>query len=175
MTPKDFKSQLLPYKSKLFRLAHTLLNSRTEAEDAVQDVYLKLWDMRRKLAAYDSVEALAVTMLKNLCIDRLRSYRSRNQNEGGLEKVTIPTGDRSDPSQRMDTRQQLQQVLQLIEALPEQQRMVLHLRDIEQYRYDEIEAMTGMSRNNIRVTLSRARKKVREQYLRRTKYEHRKN
>lgn len=164
MTTTEFKSLLLPVKGKLYRLALSLLNSRAEAEDAVQDAYLKLWNRRQQLGEYRSVEALAVTTTKNICIDRLRSYRSRNKNDGGLEEMSLPAGQRFDPSHAMGLKEQLQQVQALIGQLPRQQRMILHLRDIEQYSYDEIEQMTGLSRNNIRVTLSRARKQIRDQY-----------
>lgn len=175
MTKEEFKTQVLPVNGKLFRLAATLLNSRSEAEDAVQDVYLKLWNMRQQLTEYNSVEALAVTMTKNLCIDRLRSYRSRNQNDGGLEQIIMHSTDSYNPERQAELNESLQQVHAIISQLPEQQRLVVHLRDIEQYSYDEIEAMTGLTRNNIRVTLSRARKNVREAYLKKQNYDHRRN
>lgn len=171
MTRQEFTSHVLPVKARLYRLALTLLNSRSEAEDTVQDVYLKLWNMRETLVKYQSVEALAVTITKNLCIDRLRSYRRRYQNDGGLEKVTLPADGRHDPEQQLELNEHMQQLQSIISRLPEQQRMILHLRDIEQYSYDEIEAMTEMTRNNIRVTLSRARKGVREEYVKYYDYE----
>ena len=171
MTKQEFTSYVLPVKARLYRLALTLLNSRSEAEDAVQDVYLKLWNMRQKLPEYNSVEALAVTMTKNLCIDRLRSYRTRNQNEHGLEKVTLSSTDRHDPAYQLENSESMQQIQQIICQLPEQQRMILHLCDIEQYSYDEIQSMTNMTRNNIRVTLSRARTSVRNEYVKNYDYE----
>lgn len=170
MKPNEFKSQLLPVKGKLYRLAFTLLNNRPEAEDAVQDVYLKLWNMRAELAKYRSIEALAVTMTKNVCIDKLRSYRRRNKNDGGLEMVPLSSNGRHDPARVLENSEQLQLVQQIISQLSEQQRLVIHLRDFEHYSYDEIETVTERTRNNIRVTLSRARKYVREQYLKREEY-----
>ena len=171
MTKQEFTSYVLPVKSRLYRLALTLLNRRSEAEDVVQDVYLKLWNMRQKLPEYNSVEALAVTMTKNLCIDWLRSYRSRNQNEHGLENVTLTSANRHDPVQQLEHSESMQQLQKIISRLPEQQRMILHLCDIEQYSYDEIVNMTSMTRNNIRVTLSRARKSVRDEYFKKDDYE----
>lgn len=175
MKPNEFKSQLLPVKGKLYRLALTLLNSGPEAEDTVQDVFLKLWNMRAELSQYNSIEALAVTMTKNMCIDKLRSYRQRHQNDGGLDSVSLNSDGHHTPDRVLETSEQLQQVQHIVSQLPEQQRLVLHLRDFEQYNYDEIEEMTELSRNNIRVTLSRARKYVREQYLKREEYGYHKN
>jgi RNA polymerase sigma-70 factor (ECF subfamily) len=164
MTKEEFKTCVLPVKEKLLRLAITLLSSRAEAEDTVQDAYVKLWNMRQKLAEYNSVEALAVTITKNLCIDKLRSYRSRKQNEGGLETLTMTAERQHDPALRLEMSESLQHIHRIISRLPDQQRTMLHLRDIEQHSYDEIESITGLKRNNIRVTLSRARKEVRRKY-----------
>lgn len=175
MRKEEFKTHLLPVKGKIYRLALTMLSSRTEAEDTVQDVYVKLWNMRQTLAEYKSIEALAVTITKNLCIDKLRSYRSRNQNDGGLEMMTLAGSERYNPEQQAELNESMKQVQSIINRLPDQQRMVLHLRDIEQYTYDEIEKMTDMKRNNIRVTLSRARKSVRNEYFKQQDYENRKN
>src|SRR5680860_131729 len=165
MTKEDFKTCVLPVQPRLLRLAVTLLKNRAEAEDTVQDVCLKLWNIRVKLHEYNSLEAFAITITKNLCIDKLRSYRNRKQNEDGLENITISANRRHDPARALELNESLQQVHNIISQLPEQQRLILHLRDIEQYSYDEMEEMTGLTRNNIRVTLSRARKEVHKTYL----------
>lgn len=175
MTKEEFKTRVLPTKGKLFRLALTMLNSRQEAEDTIQDTYLKLWNMREELSEYSSIEALAVTMTKNLCIDKLRSYRSRKQNDGGLEHVQTSAAGEYNPAESVELSESMQHVHEIIQQLPDQQRMVIHLRDIEQHTYDEIAEMTGLKVNNIRAALSRARKSVRKEYLKKQNYEHRKN
>jgi len=138
-------------------------------------LYLKLWNMRLELTEYDSVEALAMTMMKNLCIDELRSYRHRNVNDEVIEQDKISAGDRHNPGRNMEINESLGQVRKIIRQLPERQRLILHLRDIEQYSYDEIETMTEMSRNNIRVTLSRARKRVHQEFLKIQDYDYQKD
>ena len=174
MTKKEFTSLVLPSKAKLFRIATTLLRDQKEAEDTLQDAFLKLWNMREKLREYTSVEALAVTMTKNLCLDKLRSYRHRKQNAGGLESVPLKA-EVPKPDQETELNESTATIHLLVQQLPDQQRYVMHLRDIEQHSYDEIEELTGLKRNAIRVNLSRARKTVREEYLKRQNYEHRKN
>lgn len=174
MTKQEFTSLLLPSKGKLFRIAISLLSSRNEAEDTVQDVYLKLWNMREKLPEYSSVEALAVTMTKNLCLDKLRSYRHRKRDGSKIEHLPMKAG-LPDPDVRLQLSESSSAIYKLVQQLPEQQKLVMHLRDIEQYSYDEIETMTGLSRNAIRANLSRARKKVRKAFLKRQDYEHRKD
>ncbi|HET6528182.1 MAG TPA: RNA polymerase sigma factor [Balneolaceae bacterium] len=174
MTKKEFKNCVLPAQDKLFRLAVALLGNRDEAEDIIQDVYLKLWNMRKRLSGYSSIEALAVTITKNLCLDKLRSYRSRNQNEGGLEFLNEASPGMN-PRQKMEVNESVQYVHQIIQGLPERQRLIIHLRDVEQYSYEEIAEMTGLKINNIRVALSRARKEVRRKCLIKQNYEHSKN
>lgn len=172
MTKQEFKKQVLPTQGKLFRLAVRMLNSRQEAEDTIQDAYLKLWNMRQKLHRYNSIEALAVTVTKNLCIDKLRSYRSRNKNDGGLKQVKLSAGGRYDPAQRLVMDESMQCIHEVIQQLSDRQRLVIQLRDIEQYSYKEIAEMTGLKVNNIRVALSRARKNVRKEYLKQQNYGH---
>ena len=166
MTKQEFKTRVLPTKAKLYRLALSMLNSRQEAEDTLQDVYLRLWNMRDQLMQYNSIEALAVTVTKNLCVDKLRSYRNRKQNEGGLENILLASDERQDPVQRLELDESMRCVRKCIKELPQQQRLLIQLRDIELYSYGEIAEMTGLKVNNIRVALSRARKSVREEYKR---------
>ncbi len=149
-------------------MARLLLGSREEAEDALQDVLLRLWDNRLQLAAYQSVEALAVRITRNLCLDRLK-YR-QNKKMVAVEKLAAATDYRT-PEQLVELSDSTRLVQRLYAELPEAQRVVLHLREVEEYSYEEIEQVTGMSINNIRVILSRARKQVRENYLKVNEYE----
>lgn len=158
MTAEEFKIQLLPHKNKLFRLALRLLCNRQEAEDVVQEIYLKLWDMRQNLAQYRSKEGLMVTMTRNLCLDRLKSKRNK------FVSLTHDfEQDQSDEPEQSTLRTDLiATIKKVINQLPEQQKTIMHLRDIENYDYHEITEITGFELNYVRVNLSRARKKIRE-------------
>ncbi len=157
MTPEEFKIELLPLKNKLFRVALHLSGQREEAEDVVQEVYLKVWDMRHQLEKYKSVEGLMVTMTRNRCLDGLRRKKNRllplkpeifHRSSDDLQKQT----ERSDL---------VQKVKKMMVGLPEQQRTIMQLRDVEGYDFEEISEITGFDGNYIRVNLSRARKKIR--------------
>lgn len=167
MTAEEFKSELLPAKNKLFRLSLRLLANKEEAEDAVQEAFLKIWNMRNNLGKYKSKEALLVTMTRNLCLDRLRNkknkFASLNEN--------INQHSSQNPLQISEQTDQLKQVKRLIQTLPEQQKTIIQLRDIEGYNYDEILEITGFNLNYVRVNLSRARTKIREQILKIQHYE----
>ena len=161
MTVEKFKSELLPKKNKLFRLALFLLKNREEAEDTVQEIYLKLWDMRNTLNKYSNMEAVMMTMTKNRCLDKIKTKREKfgSLNEEINKQPLI------NPMEQSIQKDMIKQVKELMERLPEQQKTILHLRDVEGYEYKEIKEITGFELNYIRVNLSRARKSIKESLL----------
>jgi len=155
-----------PFKNKLFRLAKRLLVSTEEAEDATQEVMTKLWSKKSDLRNYNSVEALAVTMTKNYCLDQLKSKRA-----GNLSIVHNQYADAAAPLQKqLEDRDTWQWAEKIMAGLPQQQQMIVQLRDIEQYEYDKIAEMLGMNETAVRVALSRARKTLRENLLKTHRY-----
>ncbi|WP_192822875.1 RNA polymerase sigma factor [Rufibacter sp. LB8] len=169
MDLEEFKTKVLPAKQKLYRMALFLLQNKEEAEDALQDVFLKLWTNKHKLHAYASIEAFAMTVTKNLCLDRLKSRKNKHLVD--VTDLEMGNGEIT-PYQRSEQTDQVRHVQELLKKLPEQQRMVLHLRDVEGYSYEEIEQVTGLPVNALRVNLSRARKSVREGLLKMEKHAH---
>ncbi|NMH28143.1 RNA polymerase sigma factor [Flavobacterium silvaticum] len=154
----EFLKLIEPFRNKIFRLARRLLVSVQEAEDATQEVYIKLWNKNDGLREYQSVEALAMTMTKNYCLDQLRSKRA-----GNLSIVHNNYKDREAPLQtQVEDRDNWSWVEKAIASLPEQQQIIVQMRDIEQYDYTEIAEMLQMNETAIRVALSRARKQIRE-------------
>ncbi|QMW05103.1 RNA polymerase sigma factor [Spirosoma foliorum] len=164
-----FKQRILPVQGRLFRLAQLFLRNREEAEDALQDVLLRLWTNRQQLDAYHSVEALAVQMTKNLCLDRLKSHaKTKSTDDSALFGVAT---ENVSPYRQVELTDSADLIRQLMNELPDQQKLVLHLRDVEEYSFEEIEQVTGLSVNNIRVILSRARQRLRDNYLKVNDYE----
>jgi RNA polymerase sigma-70 factor (ECF subfamily) len=145
------------------------LRNREEAEDAIQDVFLRLWVNRQQLETYQSIEALAVQMTKNVCLDRLKSHH-KTKTSGDTDMLTVQSSDVS-PYRQVENTDSAGLIHKLIGELPEQQKLVLHLRDVEEYSLEEIEQVTGLSNANIRVILSRARQKLRDNYLKANDYE----
>lgn len=166
MKQSEFLETVMPFKDKVFRLAKRLLVSTEEAEDATQELYFKLWKNRSRLKDYKSIEAFAMTMTKNYCFDRLKSKQASNLT---LVHSNYKENDTS-LQRRMELNDSVSIVHQLIEDLPEQQKLIIQLRDVEQYEFDEISDMLDLKPTAIRVTLSRARKTIKEQLLKQHNY-----
>ena len=158
MNQKEFIHLVNPFKDKIFRLSKRLLVSTEEAEDATQEILVKLWNKSDGLEEYKSVEALAMTMTKNYCFDQLKSKRASN-----LKIVHNNFTDReASLQQKVEDSDTWNWVEKIINDLPEQQKMIVQMRDIEQYEFDEIAKIMEMNETAIRVALSRARKTIRE-------------
>lgn len=158
MNQNEFIKTVAPFKDKLFRLAKRLLVSTEEAEDATQEVLVKLWTKNETLEELKSVEAMAMTMTKNYCLDQLKSKRA-----GNMSIVHNNYTDREAGLQeQLEDKDSLNWVEKVINELPEQQKLIIQMRDIEQYEFDEIAKIMNMNETAIRVALSRGRKTIRE-------------
>lgn len=157
----EFLQLTAPFKDKVFRLAKRLLISTEEAEDTMQEVLGKLWNKRENLYAINSVEAFAMTMTRNYCLDQLKSKKAGNL------KINHDnyTDESSKVDQMLEDEDTMSWVERIINQLPEQQKIIIQLRDIEQYEFNEIAQIVDMNETAIRVALSRARKTVRQNMI----------
>lgn len=166
MNQNEFVQLIHPFKDKVFRLAKRLLVSTEEAEDATQEVLVKLWNKNGGLSDYNNVEAFAMTMTKNYCLDQLKSKRA-----GNLKIVHTNFTDReAGLQQKIEDRDSLHWVEKIIDQLPVQQRIIIQMRDIEQYEFEEMAKILNMNETAIRVALSRGRKTIRELMLKTHSY-----
>ena len=165
MNQNEFIKIVNPFKDKIFRLAKRLLVSTEEAEDATQEVLIKLWT-KNNLTTLNSVEAMAMTITKNHCLDILKSKRASNLT---IVHNNYVTNDAS-LQQKIEDKDRLNWVEKIINTLPEQQKIILQLREIEQYDYDKIAQLLDMNETAIRVALSRARKTIREAMIKTNDY-----
>lgn len=158
-----FKIRLLPLQDKLLAFALRLLGDREEARDAVQEVYLKMWRMREELDKYRKPEAFAMTVTRNHCLDKIKARRTERLEEKHINREDNRAGD--DPHDLLKRKDALTIVKEIIKDLPEKQRSVIHLRDVEGLDNEEVAVIMGMDVNNVRVVLSRTRKLVREKLV----------
>jgi len=172
MVARDFKTNVLPISKKLLRFATHFLKNEDEAKDVVQDVFLKLWQKRDDLAEVENIEAFAMRMTRNRCLDVIKANKVvpiDAETERKLKEETV------DVHSKIELCESANQIKMLIKRLPDLQQTVMHLRDVEQLSYDEISEATNIKVNAIRVNLSRARKKVRDEFLKINSYENKRN
>lgn len=151
MDKTEFLEIIQPFKNKLYGFAMRLLNNPEDVQDAMQEVLMKLWIKRKNLQREKNIEALAMISMKNHCIDQLRKSR-RN-----LPVVERPHYNTETNHEHKDLMEQLKINMQ---SLPEQQKLMIELKDFQGYSYEEISEMLGVSVNTIRVNVSRGRKKM---------------
>ena len=162
MVARDFKTSVLPISKKLLWFATHFLKDEDEAKDVVQDVFLKLWQKRDELEKVENMDAFAMQMTKNRCLDVIRARKVIPIDATIDRKLKQETVD---VHSKVELGEAAQQIKMLINRLPDLQRTVMQLRDIDQLSYEEIAEATDLQINAIRVNLSRARKKVRDEFL----------
>lgn len=168
MSIQVFKKEIWPVRHKLYRFALRIVQNAAEAEDVVQEVMARLWRGRERWAEIDDLEAWCMRLTRNMAIDHLRSrQRRRTEPADGLTPLAAP--DRS-PLERAEQRDVIGQLRQLVENLPINQRLVWHLREIEQLTYQEIGERLQMPMTQVKINLFRARNKLKEALLKHEKH-----
>jgi len=161
MSQERFKAEILPLRERLFHIAQKILVEEQEAEDAVQEVLLKLWRNCDTLDNCDSPAAFATTVTKNHCLDRLKV---KNRQEP-LDETHWARPGTDNPYLLLEQKNTAEILHKIIENLPQLQQAIIRMKDIEEYEVEEIAEITGTKIESVRMNLSRARKKVREEYL----------
>lgn len=160
-----FKSEIVPLQQKLYSYALKISGNEEEAEDIVQETFLKLWNYRDKLGALKNPEGFAMQTCKNTCIDALRLRKNRvDVDELNLDPEKYTPYTFSEQKNAADL------IRQIIEQLPGLQKTIIKMRDIEDYELEEIATITGTQVSAVTVNLSRARKKIRDEFLRINQY-----
>ena len=162
MALEEFKSTVLPLRDKLFRIAFCITRSREEAEDVVQDVMLKVWDRPETWKEVDSTEAYCCRMARNISLGRL-ALKGNHTEELNGQQVSVGRADL--PNERVEKEESLGMLRKLIARLPEAQRMVVQLRDVEGMSYQEIARVLEVSEEWVKVNLFRARKEIKGLFL----------
>ena len=157
----SFRNAILPLKDKLYRLALRITLDSAEAEDIVQDTMIRVWNKRDEWAQFNSIEAFCLTVARNLAIDR--SQKSEAQNIE-LTTETQEMSDGSTPERQLERSEQMDLVRKLINELPEKQRTIIQLRDIEEKSYKEIADVMQLTEDQVKVTLFRARQRIKAKY-----------
>ena len=167
MELETFKIAVLPLREKLINFSLRMMQERADAEDIVQEALLKLWYIREKLDGYHSVEALAMQVTKNLTLDKLRARRPEGID---IDTLSIDSGART-PAEQLEQKDAAARIRWLISQLPTVQQTIIRMKDVDGYEIAEIAEITGSQVEAVRSNLSRARKRIREQFLQLNKQE----
>lgn len=160
MNADVFKKIFLPYHPKLYRIAYRIVQDSMDAEDLVQETFIRLWTKREELENVSNTEGFAIITLKNICMDFLRKTKDNyhvDYDKDIPERISLST--------QIEEKDQVDLINIIMNQLPDQQRQVLQLKHWDGYSDQEIEQITGLTRGNIKVILSRVRKVIREQFL----------
>lgn len=165
MEQKNFYTIFTSHKDKVFRYARAILSDVSEAEDVTQDIFERLLLRKNEDIEYNNVESYLIRSTRNMCLDRLKHrdvvLRNAESVRNLSQHITEP-----DPGSKEIS----ELIKKTIDGLPKKQKMIIHLRDVEGYDFDEISEATGIDLNAIRVNLSRARKTVKEQLIKTMNY-----
>lgn len=156
MDAQQFQRQILCYSDKMYRMARSILLDESGAKDAFQDLVLRLWERRDQLDIIENKQAFSLTSMRNLCVDLLR----KKLEYGGLTADIVSSAP--DPQQELEEQDSLHNIHRLIDSLPELQRTIVRMKDVEEIEIREIAQILYMSENAVTVNLSRARKKLRD-------------
>lgn len=156
MTKEEFRITVFSLSERLFPMVRRLLEDPTNAEDAIQEIMLKLWEKRSQLKHHPNITGLVFLTARNHCIDLIRKNRIKTDTSPySLEQLSSSHG------QEQTEWKELQRIIEtILQDLPEQQSEVLKMRDLDGYEFTEIAAALQLKVEHVRVLLSRARKQV---------------
>ena len=164
----DFRYDLLPLKNKLFRLALRITLNKVEAEDITQDVLIKVWSKREELSKVENLESYCLTTCRNLALDRKERKDSQNIS---LEDQGIDAFDEAGtPHDDIVYVESRKIIAELFAKLPEKQRTVMQLRDVESKSYAEIAKIMAITEAQVKVSLFRARQKIKQEFEKINRY-----
>lgn len=162
MSSDSFHRKILPLKDKLFRLAYSIVREQAEAEDILQDVLVKLWSRRKEWAEIENIEAYTFRSVKNMALDRLASKAIRKTDSIEPEMEFLYFVEHRSPHHDMVQEEQRSMIEKCIDELSENQKLIFQLREIEGMSYREIAEALAISEDLVKVSLFRARRKLRE-------------
>lgn len=161
----SFAGDVLPLKNELYRLALRITLDHAEAEDVVQETMIKVWNRREQWEQIDSMEAFCLTVCRNLALDKTRKMESQAESLDNSHYETADNSHAANPEEQAMQQDRIALIRRLIGTLPEKQRTIMLLRDTEGKTYKEIAKIMGISEEQVKVNIFRARQTIKQQYI----------
>lgn len=175
MEINDFKKHILPLKGKMFRLACRIVGRSEDAEEAVQETFIKIWQKRDTIREDSNLEGFAMIVLRNHCLDKLKSKHFVHKASQIDDYEFFLEYDEATPDKVTEYKNAAELIDKILAEFPERWRSIVQLRDIEGYSNAEVAEMLSLDENVVKVTLSRTRKKIREILINKYNYNYNEN
>ena len=159
----SFRTDVLPLKDILYRLALRITLNREDAEDIVQETLIKVWDKRDSWSEIESIEAFSLTICRNLALDHQRRMENRHLSLDETPRER-PDSRSLSPAEAMISTDRISLVRRLVDSLPEKQRSCMQLRDFEGKSYREIAQVLGITEDQVKVNIFRARQTIKQRF-----------
>lgn len=158
----NFRTDILPLKNQLYRLALRITLNTAEAEDIVQETLIKVWNKRDTWDQIDNIEAFCFTVCRNLSLDSIKRHDNQNKtlDDKGGDHIDLS----NDPSKQTIVNDQMNMVRQIVDSLPEKQRSCIQLRDFEGKTYKDIALVLGISEEQVKVNIFRGRQTIKQRF-----------
>ena len=158
----NFRTDILPLKNQLYRLALRITLNTAEAEDIVQETLIKVWNKRDTWDQIDNIEAFCFTVCRNLSLDSIKRHDNQNKtlDDKGGDHMDLS----NDPSRQTIVNDQMNMVRQIVDSLPEKQRSCIQLRDFEGKTYKDIALVLGISEEQVKVNIFRGRQTIKQRF-----------
>ena len=158
----NFRTDILPLKNQLYRLALRITLNTAEAEDIVQETLIKVWNRRETWDQIDNIEAFCFTVCRNLSLDSIKRHDNQNKtlDDKGADQIDLS----NDPSRQTIVNDQMNMVRQIVDSLPEKQRSCIQLRDFEGKTYKDIALVLGISEEQVKVNIFRGRQTIKQRF-----------
>ena len=166
----SFQTDVLPLKNQLFRMALRITLNRAEAEDVVQETMIKVWNRRDEWEQIASMEAFCLTICRNLSLDKIRRMENQLRDAGDSAAEPQDSSYTSNPEEQTVQHDRVALVRRLIGELPEKQRTAMQLRDIEGKAYKEIAIVMGITEEQVKVNIFRARQTIKRKFKEQEEY-----
>jgi RNA polymerase sigma-70 factor (ECF subfamily) len=170
MKKVSFQNDILPLKNKLYRLAIRITLNPEDAEDTVQETMMKIWNRRGQWEQMESIEAFCMTLCRNIAIDKTRKMTNSEQSLDTSEHDAPDYSHTANPEERTIQQDRIRVVKEILNSLPEKQRTVMQLRDFEGKSYKDIAAIMGISEEQVKVNIFRARQAIKQKFIQAEEY-----
>ncbi|QVY65153.1 RNA polymerase sigma factor [Polaribacter sp. Q13] len=156
MTKQDFKYKVFSLSALIFPMIARMLSSNSNAEDAIQEIMIKLWNKRKQLDKHPNIKGFVILTARNYCLDILRKKTVLLEDSTATLKIIKSPNEHT----ALEWKELNTIIDEILTTLPEQQKEVFIMRDLDGYEFDEIAAALQIKIEHVRVLLSRARKQI---------------